>query len=261
MCAMKMIPSEILTCACCVLISVGCSVKEDRDSCPCRLVFDFSEIDTAVIDYADVSVAAQDGFFFTDRIDAQAFEEDYETLVPHGDVRVGAWCGADGLREGDGFLIPLGSDCPQVYIYYSKMNLIGEKRRLKVQMRKCFCRMTIMLKGDYVGSADLVLKGNVNGYGQDGSPLPGEFIYKLPSEGMERKVVVPRQNDDSLTLEISGDSQVLRRFAIGEYIAATGYDWTKPDLEDITVELDFASTQVTLTVQGWNEEYKFDVII
>ena len=46
-----------------VLLSAGCSVKEYRESCPCRLVLDFSETDTLAVRSADLYVTVPEGVF------------------------------------------------------------------------------------------------------------------------------------------------------------------------------------------------------
>ncbi|MBQ2875254.1 MAG: hypothetical protein IJE85_08150, partial [Bacteroidales bacterium] len=74
-------------------------------------------------------------------------------------------------------------------------------------------------------------------------------------------IVLPRQIDDSLVMELDNDTGILTRFALGEYIAESGYDWNAPDLEDIVIDLDFAVTHLTLVIQGWEKEYKYDVVI
>ena len=74
-------------------------------------------------------------------------------------------------------------------------------------------------------------------------------------------VCVPRQSDDSLRLELSDDTGVIRVLALGEYISASGYDWMAKNLEDLTVSLDYSLTGMTIVVEGWDNEYHFDVVI
>ena len=72
---------------------------------------------------------------------------------------------------------------------------------------------------------------------------------------------VPRQMDDSMMLEIRDDPDVLRSFAVGEFIAESGYDWSRPDLEDIEMEIDYSRTGVTFNVSDWKRTISFDVVI
>ena len=71
----------------------------------------------------------------------------------------------------------------------------------------------------------------------------------------------PRQKDNSLRLEGIEDGNLLRVFALGEIIAASGYDWTTENLRDVTVEIDYSKTDVIFTIEGWKQEFSFVVTI
>ena len=59
----------MLTISVSALYLAGCSVKEYRESCPCRLVLDLSEVDTAVVKSADLYVSVPGGYVSSDVID------------------------------------------------------------------------------------------------------------------------------------------------------------------------------------------------
>ena len=79
-----------------VMLVVSCSVKEDRDMCPCRLVLDMTDVDTLVVKYAEIVVTASDGYGMRDTLEVDAFDEGYMLEVPRGDVGVGVYFGAGG---------------------------------------------------------------------------------------------------------------------------------------------------------------------
>ena len=109
---------------------------------------------------------------------------------------------------------------------------------------------------------NLAVRGGVAGYGADGSLVQGEFYYLLKAFSNARSTIsVPRQLDDSMVLEVNDGTEVLKTFALGEYIRASGYDWNAADLEDITVGIDYTRTKLTVSVLGWDEVYEFDVVI
>ena len=76
---------------------------------------------------------------------------------------------------------------------------------------------------------------------------------------MEYLAVLPRQSDASLMLYIDDGDTSVKAFALGQYIVSGGYDWTADDLEDISVSIDFAQTEVLVTVDGWESVYDYDV--
>lgn len=155
-----------------------------------------------------------------------------------------------------------------------------------MRLHKNFCRIDIQVR-DVDGEEfpfKLRVRGNVNGYGLDGKPARGAFICGAErsetesagsgtesdgddsgtaseSTGYGYAVTVPRQTDDSLTLEIVTDDGVAKSFAIGNYIAASGYDWTSADLKDICLEIDYARTVISFTIDKWTHSEQFEVVI
>ena len=74
-------------------------------------------------------------------------------------------------------------------------------------------------------------------------------------------MVLPRQIDNSLLLDIISDDDRRRTFAIGNYIEASGYDWDSMDLKDITLDIDYARTDVTFRIGAWEHTTQFEVVI
>ncbi len=257
---MKTLPSEMLIWLVSMILCAGCSVKENRNLCPCRLVLDFSEVDTSVIKKAELNVTA-DGFAFTDEFDVE--EGRYRTVfVPRTRISAGLWSGDGGLADEEGLHIPYGKDCPPVYFHVAEIDADCEIHTEKVMMRKNHCRLTINLERGTSEAWKISLYGNVDGYGADGLPENGEFFHEpAMNEDGGYMLILPRQTDDSMVMELDDGSGVMKRFSLGEYIAQSGYDWHEPDLKDITIDIDVAFTRILLSIQGWDEVYKFDVVI
>ena len=90
----------------------------------------------------------------------------------------------------------------------------------------------------------------------------GNFMYAMYTDSAGAcQLVLPRQTDSSLVLEVHDDTGILRSFALGEYVTASGYDWSEADLKDITVSLDYALTRVVIVVEAWAEEHVFNVVM
>lgn len=244
------------------ILCAGCTVKEYREACPCRLVLDFSEVDTSAVRSADLYVTVPGGYVFTDLIGAESFPKDYSVTVPRTSLVVNLAYGAGGYMSESGLKIPFGEDCPCVYMHSSAVNADCEMWREVVRMRKNHCRMDVAVKADDGYRPWLKVVSDVSGYDVYGNPVEGAFESRKRTDASYWcSFVVPRQTDDMMTLEIDDGEGVLKRFSLGEYIASTGYDWSSPDLQDIGIELDFAVTQVSLTIKGWDEVYVFDIVI
>ncbi len=259
---MKTVASVALAVLVSVVLCAGCSVKEDRSLCPCRLVLDFSGVDTNVVRSVDLALRADGGFAHDDRLHTEDFRNGVSVAVPSGFLSIGLSAGTEGRMTDKGLAIPFGEDCPPVYFHSSTVEMDGEEVLEKVRMRKNHCLMTINLNNTESDPKGIRVIGNVGAYLPDGSPAEGGFSYDIPLRGsVGNKVVLPRQVDDSLVMDVSDGMGILRRFPIGVYISESGYDWNEADLKDLTLDIDIAVTAVTLVIEGGDVVYKFDVTI
>lgn len=285
----------------------GCSVKEDRDLCPCTLVLEFPREDAERLqDGVTVCMRgySDDGFSLCDTLLAGQAASDgspdtisdkgsYSYVVPKGDIDLAVAYSADGLAgelnsSGRWIEIDEGRPCPSIWTCCEKVSARADRVTVPVRLHKNFCRIDIQVR-DVDGEEfpfKLRVRGNVNGYGLDGKPARGAFLCdaersetesagsgtesdgddsgtasESTGSGHEYAVTVPRQTDDSLTLEIVTDDGVAKSFAIGNYIAASGYDWTSADLKDICLEIDYARTVISFTIDKWTHSEQFEVVI
>ena len=242
----------------------GCSVKEDRDACPCDLILDLSEMDIDCYEDLRVFITDESGPVYKSYSDFTDFWPEYGFSVPRSVLTVNVCSGEGGCFDDlKGVLIPYGEDCPRIFMYSSVVDARCESARDTVCLHKNHCVAEIYLEKDDADSRyELCLKGNVCGYGMAGQPIRGDFSCR-PAGDPDRgyKVSLPRQVDTSLILEIDDGSEVLKTFALGEYIVAGGYDWNDPDLEDITVHINWTLTSVILTVSGWDWIYECEIVI
>lgn len=242
------------------LVSAACSVKEDRGECPCRLMLDFREIDTSVVTVLNIYAMSADGIVFSDTVRVEDFSRIYVRDVPHTLMRISLW-GADG--GSDRLQIPYGLECPLLYMNSFDADTRGETYFREVELLKNHCRLSVLFSGREQMPYRLTFRGNVDGYGTDGRPSGGDFAcvaYPTDTEGLQ--VVLPRQRDSSLLLDIEDeDTAILKTFAIGEFLLKGGYDWLAENLEDVTVVLDYYITGINITYKGWDKEYSYDIIL
>ena len=240
----------------------GC-VKEHRGLCPCRLLLDFSTLDTSVVYSVRVNIVGPGGYVLDEFIGVESFADEILVLVPKGECRLNVYCGEQGMAIPEtGLLIPYGAECPPVYMQSAFIDTDSELVTKQVSVRKNYCRLSVFVEDVEHFPFSLAVKGTVAGYGVDGTPADGEFFNKaetVPDEGW--LISVPRQTDDSMLLEVSDGTEVLKIFALGKYICASGYNWKAADLSDITVGIDYTRTKLTVSVRGWDEVYEFDVVI
>ena len=286
----------------------GCSMKEDRDQCPCILKIVYAEDDAEMLgrgvgvclDEAEEGRGLAEGRSLAERrnFDGEVNVEDglgtdgdvslaerrsfygvrmhLDTVVTNFsglEVSLKVWRGcldvlslypADVERmEEDGecwFRIKEGYSCPEIWTAHSIANTKGDKSVVNCDLRKNHCRIRILFNGtsNYI----IRVRGNVCGYGYDGMPYPGSFHADAEADGDGSLFVcVPRQKDNSLMLDlISGDGGI-RSFAIGNYLAESGYDWGSDDLRDATITIDYAATSVTFSIDKWSRTVHFETVI
>ena len=199
-----------------LLLVPSCSVKENRAACPCGLTLDLTGLPVRPV----VLSVTGEGYSWTEVVHADTV---LVLPVPKGEVAVSAVGGA--LAEGDGSVrIPAGEEAPPLYLFYAA--------------RPPF---------------EAVVEGFYGGWEPDGGPAPGSFSRRLlPGSDGRAALRLPRQGDDSLLMHIVFSDQVVRTFALGSYIAAAGYDWSAPDLEDLSLQVDISLTSVTISSDLWS---------
>ena len=246
-----------------LLCCVSCSVKENRERCPCLLRLDLRNIDTSVVKSADLFLSCSGGYEFSESLDLTFCDGEYDILVPQGEVSLWLYSGLEGEGVGsEGLKIPYGEDCPLVYMHSSVVAASGEQVSETVVMQKNHCLLTVYIKSKEGFPYSLSFKGMVDGYDTTGRPSEGEFSYSVnPDQDNMCVVCLPRQIDNSLILEISDESDILRIFTLGEYISAAGYDWSERDLRDVTVGIDFVVSQFTVAVSDWDDVHFYEVAI
>lgn len=254
--------NKVMISAICMLSLYACTVKEDRQSCPCSLNLDFSEIDTTSVSALLLCISDASEYAFSESLSADTFFPEYKVFVPRKHLYVNVFHGVDESFCGSGGLfIPYGSECPEVYMCSLPADAEKEEADVRIGLHKNYCRIALSIVKEGGFEYSISVKGTVNGYGADGSPSRGDFSYTPESEGAVYSLAVPRQLDSSLILEIDDGTDVLKSFALGEYISASGYDWSAQDLEDISVQIDWTLTDMTLTIQGWDWSHEFEIII
>jgi len=248
-----------------VLVVCSCSIKEDRRDCPCYLEIELSELAPELCPEVCLSIEGEGGFSYSRLLTAEDYGSSITVKVPRTGVGVQAYYGAEA--EGDSgradLSIPLGEECPPLLLHYAYVDTSQDVARDTLRLHKDYCLLDIMMlskNGEYPFS--IAILGRVDGYEDDGRPHSGRFDVRDMTENEGSFFVrIPRQTDSSLILEVYDDGDVLRRFALGEYIASSGYDWSAPDLKDIKVKVDYSRLSITVSVGSWSESFLFDVVI
>lgn len=254
----------LVFCVLALLTLAGCSVKEKRCDCPCWLMLELGEIDSARFKSVEIDVFSDGGFLHSESVGCDRFGKTYVVEVPRKSVRVNVRAGDEGLFQADrGVVIPFGEPCPPLWQYTSFLDTSTESRRDTVRLHKNYSLLTVeMVTMGEPFPFGIGIEGDACGYGPDGNVLKGDFSVGCdPDENGLCSVRLPRQTESSLMLSILDSGTSVREFAIGEYIAASGFDWTSPDLGDLNITVNFALTRIHLEIDDWKTAFEYDVEI
>jgi hypothetical protein len=248
--------SDLLRALVPLLLLASCSIKEDRTACPCTLTLELTGLPVRPV----VLGVAGEGYSLTEIVQADTV---LVLPVPKGEMAVSAVGGA--LAEGDGSVrIPEGEEAPPLYLFYADVSTVAEQVVLPVLLHKQFCGLELLFTGPagYGPPFEVEVEGAVGGWLPDGSPAPGPFSRRLhPGPDGRATLRLPRQGDDSLLMHVVFSDRIVRTFALGSYIAASGYDWTAPDLDDLTLHVDISLTSVTISTDLWTRTEEIEQFI
>ena len=218
-----------------MLFLSSCSIKEDRDGCPCWMMVEMPDRvghDGEKVGQAGrFSVGAGDGESVVLRLRGNSDEDavDYEYRVteavrvdvgaleyevPRGSVGVSAVAfgnetpgraGYDGKSaeyDGDEIRVPVGEQMDSLYGFFKMYHTRCESVLCDVELHKEFCTVSFTLgKDGYSSPYDIEVWGNVAGVSAwDLMPVLGEFRYAPMQKNGVYQVRVPRQVDNSLEL-------------------------------------------------------------
>ena len=208
----------------CILLVISCSLKENREKCPCWITVDLSN---AKLQYHnDICVdlrlcgnsyenAVDYEYQMTETVNTEIGALEYE--VPRGSVGVSAVAFGneipgragydDGMpdrvgHDGGEIRIPVGEQMDSLYGFFKMYHTRCESVLCDVELHKEFCTVSFTLGEDgYTSPYHIEVWGNVAGVSAwDLMPVLGEFRYAPMQENGVYQVRVPRQVDNSLEL-------------------------------------------------------------
>ncbi len=247
------------------MMSVSCSIKEDRTPCPCWLDIFLPETSSSAV---NLSLWQGSDQLLGGEFDAKSFVPFLEKEVRRGFNRLSAYEKKGALSlSGACISISPGGRCDSVYAYCDVVDCTGEFALDTVIFHKQFATLTLQIINpqEVTYPYTMTVKGNVNGMTlADLQPTEGEFQYSpLLDQNSLGTCRLPRQKDSSLTIEMfkSDDGTLVDTIPLGYMIERTGYNWHSEDLEDITIKIDFAKAEIIVKVNQWQSEYTYEIEI
>jgi len=247
-----------------LMACIACSVKEDRNPCPCSLTVSFSDPDIT----GPVEIMGWDsGTIFRNRVRIEDCRPEWSKSVRKGVFILSACKGIaeSVILTGHEIRIPTNCQADSLYAYFEKVDATGDRAHADVSLRKQFATVFLDIRKseETVHACRFQVEGNTCGFDVlDFSPIAGPFFFE-PVPAMGETVVtfrIPRQADDSLTVNIQPEDAPSACFPLGEYIRQLGYNWKAEELQDIFLSIDLVRGLVDLRVADWEEETVFPLV-
>lgn len=220
-----------------MLFLSSCSIKEDRDGCPCWMMVDLSDVAESrwkspevqsSIEHQDVTKSLESRSNVAENVllrlrgnsDEDAVDYEYQVTeavrvdvgaleyeVPRGSVGVSAVAFGNEIPgragyDGDEIRVPIGEQMDSLYGFFKMYHTRCESVLCDVELHKEFCTVSFTLGEDgYSSPYRIEVWGNVAGVSAwDLMPVQGEFRYAPIQKNGVYQVRVPRQVDNSLEL-------------------------------------------------------------
>lgn len=239
---------------------LSCSVKEDRDGCPCWLDIDVS----ACSRHSDVVYLKgwhKDEKVIGDKVYLSDFPDIYEKAVPRGMLEYTAYLGTDvSLLSGDSVLIPEGHQSDKLYAYRATVWAEGETAWDVIVPHKQFATVTVRINESVDEDTGITILGETAGFNvADMTPVRGNFTYSTVRDENGLAVFrLPRQINKELTMSLTRDDDVITTLQLGDLITQAGYDWSATDLDDIFIDISSIGLDTPVTVSIWIEGNNYD---
>ena len=261
-----------------VLLSCRSLVLEDRRACPAFVFFERPE-DCPVEDKEAVRLMVLDAQTLeelaSDKPLLQEIEDkDYYLTIEKRPEIVSI--GVAGMRmstlNGTKLQLPGGCQGDPIYRFSKKEILVDEMAIVPLNMTKEFSRVLVRFKSeDGVFPYSVVVSANTCGIDLvTGRPIEGSFRF-VPIESTPGVFLftVPRQADYSLSLELWAEpgSKVGKEGHVDDLILwnalqnIEGFSWAMESLPDLTVEIDYVKSSVTVLVNDWDISSTINYII
>ena len=242
----------------------ACTVKEDRDICPCSLTVSFSDPDAS----GPVELLGWDSeTVFREQVLIEDCRPEWTKSVRKGVFILSACKGAAGNSIPMGHIIRIPTNCQadSLYAYFEKVEATGDRAHVNVVFRKQFATVFLDIRqsDETMRKCRFQVEGNTCGFDVlDFSPIAGPFLFEPAPVTGETIVTfrIPRQADDSLTATVFPEDSPEARFPLGEYIRQLGYDWKSEDLQDIYLSIDLVRGVVDLRIADWEEGTVYPLI-
>lgn len=263
------------------LPSCGKWILEDRTDCPSFLFFDVEDgHDVRQMERVYITAAEypEGKPLAADTTSLRALKDQSFSLAIKRCEAVSGYGMVGFLRshqEGPSrWVVNEGQNGDPIYHFSYQTSALDERETIPARLRKSHSRITIrfFMFDAFPQSGgqfpfQVILRSHTCGLDMEsGNPVQGSFRYTPPEERAGVfSVIVPRQADHSLTLELWARPGLYEKEGfVDEFDLWTllreldGFSWEMEDLPDLLLEIDYVQSRISLTISEWEEGATID---
>lgn len=270
-----------------VLVTSGCSIKEDRWPCPCRLTVEFSDgirlnnsLPVELVVLSDEKEKEKEVSF-----NPKDYPSGYRVAVKKGVKHVSASVGRKNcILSGNVICSTSKKEFDPIYIHSSEVACLSEEVKDTIRLHKAFAEIAVELVDPTNTKCSFDVNAEYSNSGLDifsctpagdavSIPLKSDSqresgylpIQKIDTTGRSNRLfrfICPRQKDYKMVLSIyKRNGKKVNSIPLGELMRAAGYSWETVDLKDIFIQIDRTNSGVKLEISDWKTGEKKEITI
>ena len=248
-----------------LLLLPCCSVKEARGECPVYVTVLTERFIQNGQSGGIVSFHA-DGPIDREEINFLSYiGKGFRQPCPRDYARAAVLSGLEHERiVATALYVPYGEQAGLVWSYGETFSVMADEYRIEAVPHKQYCLVKFLFDGEPQAPQDYPWRFRIKAEccGMDiytAEPLEGAYCCPVgPNAAGEWLGVIPRQKRNDMVLEVFqpeagyGTAQeAVYVVDLGKRFEEKGYDWTRPDLADMTVTVGFSAAGIRIEVQDW----------
>lgn len=259
------ITKKILLCTI-LLLNLSCSIKEDREDCPCILTINISDCGRF-----DESISLRGwtgtGYAFEKDINVRDNPEDFKVYVKKGDISYIAYNPCDNMIVTNSTITTkAGEQADSIFIYRTDIDCSGETAYDRVLLNKHFSTFHF----DFIsesesdsGISSIAIEAGFNGINMNEMmSCEGTFLYKCGIVNGKCDVRLPRQRDGHpINMKIFKGEKEIDSINISPLLEEDNFTWSKTDLDDVWLRFNYGTQDYEITIKEWEQGISYPEII
>lgn len=245
-----------------ILLLSSCTIREDRTACPCRLELDLSGF--APIS-SQVSVAFWEGA--NTRMEDAGTAELFVRTLAKDTFDASVWCNVrEGMLSGSRLVIPQGAQPDSLQVFRTRLSCTGETCTATAVPHRQHARITmkVRMEAGIRYPYDFYAETDYCGIDlRDLSPIRGDLVFPIRQTEEDTYVfdLLRHGPDTQVRIAVHDKTEQIDELPLYEWLRTVGYDWEAPDLEDLTLYLDYVDHTIRIIISNWHEGEVVDAVI